>query len=153
MGHISNVSHVVVPERAGVSNDGRVQWGDEPQGAALDLDKLIEFERVRLERARLKLEREQAKAVRKQQQRHARRRMPSNVRWHTWRGFALDLQRLEGLVGSRERPTKEALAMLGSDSAKTIRYTMRRYGLAPDDWPPSTWNPDEERVYGSEWDI
>jgi hypothetical protein len=69
-------------------------------------------------------------------------RGPWNPRHRTWREFVLDMQRLEAQLPSGIKPTKQALAMLGSDSARTITRTMRRFGLPANDWPPSHWNPD-----------
>jgi hypothetical protein len=71
------------------------------------------------------------------------RRVPWNVRHRTYRDFVLDMQRLQAkLEGEHGKVTKEALARLSYDSARTITRTMQRYGLAPDDWPPKRWDPD-----------
>jgi len=149
IGQISNVSHVVVPERVGVRNDGH-------QPMLPELDKLLEYAKLQVERQRLKLQREQAKAARKHA-RHTsapdapsvRHRLPANTKWHTWRGFVRDLQRLEGLLQAEQRVTRANLAMLGPDTAETISRTMAGYGLRTADWPPSTWNADEQRIYRS----
>ena len=142
IGHISNVSHVVMPERAGMREDGQ-------QPMLPELDKLVEYAKLQVEAQRLKLEREQAKATRKQARKNVRHRLPANTKWHTWRGFVLDLQRLQGLLLPEQRVTRGNLAMLGPDTAETISRAMKGYGVQAMDWPPSTWNPDEPRVYRS----
>src|SRR5215471_11573927 len=140
-GHIFNVASLVVPVTTPVA--------DHEQGSMFgDLDKLLEYARLQLERDRVRLEREQVKGVRRSHKRPRERaanqvshRLPSNAKWRTWRGFVLDMQRLERLVDPHSKVTKQALAMLGPDSARTITRVMMGYGLDPDDWPPSTWNP------------
>jgi hypothetical protein len=75
---------------------------------------------------------------------------PLNPQHRTWRGFVRTLQELERRErrgNELMRVTKAALAKRGPDSARTIRRTMQGYGLKLDNWPPSTWNPDEERVW------
>jgi len=149
-GQIFNVSSLVVPACAPVANHDQDSMFPE-------FDKLIELAKLQVERERVRLEREQAKVARHSQKRRrgeerraahaANHRLPSNSKWRTWRGFVLDMQRLERLVDAQAKVTKQALAMLGPDSARTITRVMVGYGLDPDDWPPSTWNPDEERVY------
>lgn len=65
---------------------------------------------------------------------------PQNLEHRTWEGFVRSMQTLE-LEARRFdlKPTKQAICGLGADSPKTITRTMRRYGLRPDQWPPSTW--------------
>ncbi|HYW89599.1 MAG TPA: hypothetical protein VFB50_17635 [Chloroflexota bacterium] len=145
------MSAFVVPGRAGMPEDGSMlPWKRQPDLFPELLELEVERLQIKVERARLKLERERAKARRTPAPapgKTARRRLPANTKHHTWRGFVLDMQRLEGLLDSDQRVTREALALLGPDTAQTITRTARGYGLATADWPPSTWNPDEARVY------
>jgi hypothetical protein len=143
-GQIFNVSHLVVPERAGMADDRQVPMFDD------EFDKLLELKRLELERERIRYKRKQLKNERKHRRRtevRGNHRLPINSKWRTWRGFVLDLQRLQGMLTTSQRPTKENLAMLGPDSTRTITRVMKGYGLQPHDWPPSSWNPDDERVY------
>ncbi len=150
-GHLSNVSKLVVPVRAGMGNDGH-------QPMFPEFDALLEISRLQVERERLRLQRQQVKAARKSHHSHehaeepaeplsSRQRLPLNSKWHTWRGFVLDLQRLESLLSPEQHVTDENLGMLGPDSARTIARVKKGYGLTRSDGPPSTWNPDEARVY------
>jgi hypothetical protein len=140
---VFNVSKLVVPEFAGMPDYEQSGMFEEEWGRLLELKRLeLEREKLRFARAQLKLT---GRARRTGVQ--ANHRLPINPKWHTWRGFVLDLQRLEARVEARVRVTKEHLAMLGPDSARTITRVMACYGLQARDWPPSTWNPDEERVY------
>lgn len=77
-------------------------------------------------------------------------RGPTNPLHQTWRGFVLDLQKLE-TYARRERLklTRGNVAQFGVDTPKTIARTMAWYGLKPTDWPPSTWDPDEPRDGGA----
>jgi hypothetical protein len=147
--HIFNVSHLVVPAGdAGMTEPHEVQ--------ASFLAELLKLEDKRVEKARLKLRREELKAERKNQ-RHATPRdtaprrsnhhLPNNAKFHTWRGFVLEIQRLVGLLEPEQKVSKENLAMLGPDTATTITRVMKGYGLSPLPFDPMSWNPDEARVY------
>jgi hypothetical protein len=81
------------------------------------------------------------------------RSYPQKKEWRTWRGFCLEMQKLaneqRGLPGQRNRPVyKYQVANRGSFAERTIRRTMRGYGLDPDrDWPPFDWDPDQDREW------
>lgn len=137
------MASLVVPAGMSVAND-------DYQPMLPEIAALLEIAKLKTERQRLKLQRKQLKhasAPPAKVRKAANHRLPSNSKWRTWRGFVLDLQRLEGLLSSTARHSKENLAMLGPDSARTITRVMEGYGLNPRDWPPSRWNPDEQRVY------
>jgi hypothetical protein len=77
-------------------------------------------------------------------------RGPLNPRHQTWRGFVLDMQDLEARARREKlKVLKANVCQFGLDTVKTITRTMRWYGLGPRDWPPSTWNPDEDRPGGA----
>lgn len=75
----------------------------------------------------------------------ARRHVPRNPDHRTWRGFVLSMQKLEKKARELELvTTKQAVCQLGSDAPKTVTRTMvLTYGLHPDNWPPSLWDPDQ----------
>jgi hypothetical protein len=77
-------------------------------------------------------------------------RGPTNPLHQTWRGFVLDLQKLEAHARrERLKLTRGNVARFGVDDARTIARTMTWYGLKPTEWPPSTWDPDEPREGGA----
>jgi hypothetical protein len=82
--------------------------------------------------------------------RQSTHRGPTNPLHQTWRGFVLDLQKLEAYA-RREglKLSKVNVTQFGVDTQKTITRTMEWYGLAKTDWPPSTWDPDEPREGGA----
>jgi hypothetical protein len=74
--------------------------------------------------------------------RPVRSRKPANERHRTWRGFVETMQELEAHARELDlKPTKRAVCQFGADSPKTVTRTMTDYGLRPDDWPPSGWDP------------
>jgi len=80
---------------------------------------------------------------------------PSNSKHRTFRGFALDLQRLERIVRRDNHlehddgVTREMLYAVGAPMPRTIWNTMKGYGLRSDQWPPSTWDASEDRTWHS----
>lgn len=80
---------------------------------------------------------------------------PSNSKHRTFRGFALDLQRLERIVRRDnhlehdDAVTKEMLYAAGAPMPRTIWNTMKGYALRSDQWPPSTWDASEDRTWHS----
>jgi hypothetical protein len=74
---------------------------------------------------------------------------PANTKHRTWRGFVTDLQALEKQIKPPNRVTRKAIADKAGETAKTIARSMLGYGLRTDQWPPSTWNPDEARTWHS----
>ena len=76
-------------------------------------------------------------------------RGPTNPLHQTWRGFVLDMLKLQNYA-EREglKLTKHNVARFGVDTVKTITRTMEWYGLRPNDWPPSRWDPNEDRQGG-----
>ena len=74
-----------------------------------------------------------------------RRHVPRNPDHRTWRGFVLSMQALEKMARELHLvTTKLAVCQLGSDSPKTVTRTMvLTYGMDPDNWPPSLWDPDK----------
>jgi hypothetical protein len=82
--------------------------------------------------------------------RQSTHRGPTNPLHQTWRGFVLDLQKLEAHARrERLKLTRGNVARFGVDDARTIARTMTWYGLKPTEWPPSTWDPDEPREGGA----
>jgi len=72
---------------------------------------------------------------------------PGDPRWRTWRGFCMSCQKIEHEL---EPPlTKVAVATAAGCSEKTLARTMKGYGLQPEQWPPSTWDPNEDREWHS----
>jgi hypothetical protein len=74
---------------------------------------------------------------------------PSNPRHRTWRGFVLDMQRQARELPGGVKRTKTNVATHGVDTVRAINYAMRGYGLSLRDWPPDTWDPDEDRKWQS----
>lgn len=74
---------------------------------------------------------------------------PSNPRHRTWHGFCVDLQRQERELPSNCKPTKINFETHGSDTVRAINYAMEGYGLNLRNWPPSHWDPDEDRSWRS----
>lgn len=74
-----------------------------------------------------------------------RRHVPRNPDHRTWRGFVVSMQNLEKMARELQLvTTKQAVCQLGSDAPKTVTRTMvLTYGLHPDNWPPSLWDPDQ----------
>jgi hypothetical protein len=159
-GQISNVAALVLPMAEDERHDAQL-----PMWSAEEVEDLRQTARDLLAAARLQ-ERIQARMLEQQQQRWqqpfdfidlrelptrppaprppTRRKHPvQNPRHRTWSGFVQAMQELEG-IARREglRLSKRAVCQFGPDSPKTITRTMARYGLRPEDWPPSTWNPD-----------
>lgn len=153
-GQLTNVSALVLPASRPVAEDDR-QDRQLPmfEDTRLLLRTLADLAEGLRETARV--QRQQQDLLQQQIRRistattpsEPRESRPSNSKWRTWRGFVLDLQALEARVPRRVKVTKAKLGELGPDSARTISRTMECYGLTVTDWPPSTWNPDEERVY------
>lgn len=69
---------------------------------------------------------------------------PRNPLHRVWRTFVLDMQKHQERLGRNRRPTKQNFTMVGAESVKTITRTMENYfQMQADDWPPSTWDPDQ----------
>jgi len=145
-GQISNVSKLVLPERAGMADDGS-------QPMFPEIDKLLELERLRLERERLKLQRKalrrpKSKAAPQAPTQHEPRKAyrPQNKAHRTYDGLRtsyLDYERaVREVVGQDGEVKHEAVyADAGGPSPKTQRREMASYGLDFDrDWPPSKWS-------------
>src|SRR5215472_12332697 len=154
-GQIFNVSHFVLPEAAGMAD-----YGQQPM--LPELDKLVEYARLQVERERLRLEREQARAARKhlhvhepqpqpqpqpQPSRPKHTYVPQNKalrEYDTCRVAMLEYERaVREVVGAEGEVTPEAIyADAGGPSPKTQRRVMRLHGLRwGQDWPPSKWPP------------
>jgi len=74
---------------------------------------------------------------------------PQNKAFRDWRRFRDHMQNLEQTVrlehnmGPESRVTKEMIYAAGGPPAKTLTRIMTdTFGLAPTDWPPSTWPAD-----------
>ena len=81
---------------------------------------------------------------------------PTDTRHKTWRvQFVLDLQRIERIVRRDKQMepndefTKEMLFAAGGPTRRTTTNIMKGYGLRAEQWPPSTWDPNEARVWHS----
>jgi hypothetical protein len=114
-------------------------------------EALRETQRMQLEQSKLvqrQLDRLDGAAPRAHVASH---RGPLNARHQTWRGFVKDLQQLEAQA-RREglKLTKANVCRFGIDTPKTITRTMRWYGLATSDWPPSIWDPNADREGGAD---
>jgi len=148
-GQIFNVSQLVLPERAGMPEHGQ-------QPMLPELDKLLEYARLQVERERLRLER---KALRKAKrartpaaaQTPAKAYRPQNKAHRTYDGYRASMveyeQAVREVVGQDGEVTHEAIyADAGGPSPKTQRREMTLYGLHyDDDWPPRKW-PKVARV-------
>jgi|SRR5215471_5722561 len=159
-GQISNVSAFVIPERAGMPDDGQVHPGD--MGAEpwrpFEIDKFLELERVMLsreqektDRQRLKLERARFKATRKQspkapkqlrdtRERHAYR--PQDKALRVYKTCRAQFVEWEQAVRQLELPVtqKTIFTAAAGPHPKTQDNIMTLHGLSyPRDWPPSTW--------------
>ena len=145
-GQIFNVSQLVLPERAGMADHGQ-------QPMLPELDKLVEYARLQVERERLRLERQQAKTARKAEHQHEPASRPSKSRtyspqnkllreYDTCRVAMLEYERaVREVVGREGEVTPQAIyADAGGPSPKTLKRVMHRHGLRYRvDWPPSTW--------------
>jgi Phage integrase, N-terminal SAM-like domain len=80
---------------------------------------------------------------------------PANINHRTWRGFVLDMQRLEGIVRrdnqleAHDIVSKEMIFAAGGPLPKTTTRTMKGYGLPARRWPPSLWDANEDRPWHS----
>jgi hypothetical protein len=85
-------------------------------------------------------------APEREQERKPRRHRPRNPDHRSWRGFVLSMRKLEQKARDLDlKPTKEAVCQLGPDAVKTVTRTMTlTYGMDPNDWPPSGWDPEKE---------
>lgn len=149
-GQISNVSAFVLPERMPVADDGQQRMFPE-------LDKLLEIERLRLERERLKLLREEARAAR----RHANKPVstsppespprpkpayrPQDKKLREYETCRATFQGYERTVRLTVGETGEVTPMAifvdgGGPHPKTQAKIMGLFGLSyPRHWPPRTW--------------
>jgi hypothetical protein len=173
--HVSNVSALVVPERMPVADHEQLpMFGQDPAEFARLVSEAAATARVQSETARAQTEatltiaallRELLNRTRGRARQPSapaapaeappaasefatqpRAYGPSNPRHRTWRGFVLDMQRQVRELPSG-RPTKVNVEMHGGDTVRSISYTMRGYGLDPGEWPPDSWDPDEDRTW------
>jgi hypothetical protein len=154
-GHISNVSAVVLPGHSVGQEDAQLpmftadelaQWW-QTTGDLVELARL-ELQIIREQRGLFQERLAMGDQATPKPRRQSGPRGPVNHAWRTWRGFVLDLQRLQAILDSRDiKVTKQALSVIGVDSVKTITRAMVAYGLRADQWPPSTWDPNERREW------
>jgi hypothetical protein len=151
-GHLSNVSHVVLPVRAGMADHEQVAMFPEDDSNLDPREKLL-FHVVRMQAETVRM---QAAAIAALQRANGQQHQaehhpygPANPKHRTWRGFVLDLQDIETRIKPPNRVTRKAVADKAGETDRTLRRSMQGYGLRPDQWPPSTWNPDEDRVWHS----
>jgi hypothetical protein len=78
---------------------------------------------------------------------------PREPRFKLWRNFALYWQGIERSVRRdhsllpEDRLPKEMACADSGYSHRMLTYYMKGYGLRPEQWPPSTWNPEQERAW------
>jgi len=137
-----NLSESVVSGCAGMTHDGQ-------EAMFPDLDKLLELERLKLERARVKLQRKALKnhkhtGVATARPRDKRPYLPQNKAHRTYDSCRASFQEYErAVVAAGVKVTPDSIyAYAGGPSPKTQERTLALYGLRyPHNWPPSTW-PD-----------
>jgi len=151
-GQISNVSKLVVRWPAGMPDDRRVHpsdMGAEPwsQPPLPDLDKLVEYARLQVERERLKLQRKalHSRAPAPRSNADAQRRYrPQDKALRIYRTCRAQFVEWEQAVKRLDLPVtqKTIFNAAAAPHPRTQDKIMALHGLFyPRDWPPHTW-PD-----------
>ena len=140
-------------------DDGQIPMFPDPEFAGLHPREQVLFHLVKMQAETVRLQAamiaalqtngHQAEADDADDAHHRSPYGPANPKHRTWHGFATDCQAIEKLIKAPNRVTRKAIADKAGETAKTIARSMKGYGLGTDQWPPSTWNPDEDRVWHS----